>query len=261
MSPQTEPHPALSAPPAKFAHLYLPRPLPFPPVPKPGPWPWPPPAPDPTPAPPPFQAATYTFSVLKVVCTVTRSRSEDSNKLSLSLGIGSATPQTVVHDMGDTGEGSFTVDVAAPPLHVSDPASGIAFNYLLVNAGHQDWQTVNSMLSKAGNELAAAGAKAATSAVGSAIGATIGSEVMPVVGTVLGLLAGWLVGEVVGILTADCDGPVAAEQAAFKGLDLWNRTQNATRSFTHTTFHPGIDSAAGCGSNSQYLVTWGVRRS
>ena len=65
----------------------------------------------------------------------------------------------------------------------------------------------------------------------------------------------------VGLITADCDGPVAAEQAAYKGIDLWHQTQTSSRSFTHSTYHPGLDSAAGCGSNSQYSVTWRITRS
>ena len=83
---------------------------------------------------------------------------------------------------------------------------------------------------------------------------------MPVVGTILGAAAGWLVGHLVDMLTANCDGPVAAEQPAFTGIDLWNRTQTSSRLITHTTFHPGIDSSTGCGSNSEYLVTWSIRR-
>jgi hypothetical protein len=83
---------------------------------------------------------------------------------------------------------------------------------------------------------------------------------VPVIGTALGAIAGWLVGEVTGLLTANCDGPVAAEQPAFKGLELWNRTHAPGNAFTHTTYHPGIDSAHGCGSNSQYSVTWSIMR-
>ena len=63
-----------------------------------------------------------------------------------------------------------------------------------------------------------------------------------------------------GLITADCDGPVALEQPAFKGIDLWNRTQNASRSITLTTHHNGMDSPTGCGSNSQYDVTWSITR-
>ncbi len=87
----------------------------------------------------------------------------------------------------------------------------------------------------------------------------MGSAMLPVIGSALGLLAGWIVGEVAGILTADCDGPVAAEQAAFKGQQLWNFTAHGPHQVT--TYHPGTDSPAGCGSNSIYKVTWVVTKS
>ena len=160
----------------------------------------------------------------------------------------------------DLDNGTFPLHLAVGPVTVNDPNVGIAANYLIVNSGHSSWSTVDGLLTKAGNELASAGAKAATDAIDSAVGATYGTVILPVIGTVLGPLASWLVGELVGILTVDCDGPVAAEQPAFKGIDLWNRTQVPGASFQHTTYHPGIDSGWGCGSNSEYYVTWQVQR-
>ena len=167
---------------------------------------------------------------------------------------------TATSDLGDLNNGTFPLHLAVGPVTVRNPNDGIAANYLIVNSGHANFATINGLLTKAGNELASAGAKAATSAIGSAVGASIGTGIMPVVGTALGALAGWLVGEFVGLLAADCDGPVAAEQPVFKGIDLWNRTQGPGASIQHTTYHPGVDSNWGCGSNSQYYVTWQVHR-
>jgi len=247
-------------PPRQFGFLFQ-RPPNGGPQPWPPPhWPWPPPHPVPTPAPPPFQAASYAFSLLSMQITNTRSRHEDSDKASVSIAVGSGTPVTATSDLGNLNNGTFPLHLAVGPVTVSNPNDGIAANYLIVNSGHSDWATVNGVLTKAGNELASAGAQAATKAIGSAVGATIGSGIMPVVGTALGALAGWLVGALVGLLTADCDGPVAAEQPAFKGIDLWNRTQVPGQSFQHTTYHPGLDSNWGCGSNSEYYVTWQVQR-
>ncbi len=192
--------------------------------------------------------------------TNTRSSEKDSDKASVSIAVGGGNPVTVTRDLGNLGDGTYPLHLAVGPVAVDDPNLGIAANYLIVNSGHSSWSTVDGVLTKAGNELASAGAKSATSAIGSAVGASIGSAIMPVIGTALGILAGWLVGGFLGILTADCDGPVAAEQPALKGIDLWNRTQVPGASFQHTTYHPGIDSADGCGSNSEYYVTWQVQR-
>ena len=223
-------------------------------------WPWPPPHPVPTPAPPPFQTANYSFSMLSMEITNIRSRHEDSDKAAVSMAVGNGNPLTATQDLGDLNNGTYPLHLSVGPVTVSDPNVGIATNYLIINSGHSNWDTINGLLTKTGGELASVGAKAATSAIGSAVGASIGSGIMPVIGSGLGLLAGWLVGELVGLLTANCDGPVAAEQPAFKGIDLWNRTQVSGASFQHTTYHPGIDSAHGCGSNSEYWVTWQVHR-
>ena len=220
--------------------------------------PWPPQPPTVV-VPPPFQPSNYVFSLDSMTITNTRSRHGDSDKASLSLAVGSAPAQTVTRDLGDLNNGTFALTLQLP-VRIEDPNIGVATNYLVVNSGHQDWSTVNVVLTQAGSALASAGAKAATAAVGGAIGATIGSSVVPVIGTALGAIAGWLIGEITGLLTANGDGPVAAEQPAFKGVDLWNRTGYVGGSFQHTTYHPGIDSPSGCGSNSQYFVTWSVTR-
>jgi hypothetical protein len=70
---------------------------------------------------------------------------------------------------------------------------GIAFNYIILNSGHQDWATVDKILNAAGDALAREGASAATEAIGSAVGAEVGSWVFPVIGTISASSpVGWL---------------------------------------------------------------------
>lgn len=237
-----------ASPPRQFASLFS------------GQQSWPPPHLVATLAPAAFQPANYTFSLVSMRITNTRSAEKDSDKASVSIAVGGGNPVTVTRDLGNLGDGTYPLNLAVGPVAVDDPNLGIAANYLIVNSGHSSWSTVDGLLTKAGNELASAGAKSATSAIGSAVGASIGSAVMPVIGTALGAVAGWLVGNILGIVMADCDGPVAAEQPALKGIDLWNRTQVPGASFQHTTYHPGIDSNWGCGANSEYYVTWQIQR-
>jgi hypothetical protein len=160
--------------------------------------------------------------------------------------------------MGDVNNGTFPIGLSIGPIQISDPNIGIAMNYTIVNSGHQSWDDVNKILTSAGSYLVTVGAKTATAAIGAAVGAEIGTDIVPILGTALGALAGWLVGELTGLLTANCDGPVASEQPAFKGSQLWANTAHGP--YTHTTNHPGIDSASGCGSNSVYTVTWSISR-
>lgn len=231
----------------------LPGPLPRPPYPGPIPKPTPPPPP------PPFQAARYTASLDSIQIINTRSRDDDSDKVSVSVATAGGDPQTVTKDLGDVDNGTIAVNLHAATLSVSEPHQVFAFNYLVLNSGHEDWEKTNAVLHQTGSALASAGAKAATTALGTVIGAEVGGVVLPVIGSILGAAAGWIIDSVVGLLTANCDGPVAAEQVTVTGDQLWANTQHGT--WSHSTYHPGVDSSAGCGSNSIYIANWSIRRS
>ncbi len=58
------------------------------------------------------------------------------------------------------------------------------------------------------------------------------------------------------LLIANCDGPVAGQTIIVD--DHWSWLPDG--SYTHTQYYPGIDSDTGCGDNSEYHVTWTVRR-
>jgi len=208
---------------------------------------------------PPFQPASYTFRLVSMQVLNTRSAHLDSDKASLTVGVGpNPQPVTVTKDLGDVNNGTYQIGLSIGPIQISDPNIGIAMNYLILNSGHQSHDEVNKILTGTGDSLAAQGAKVATAAIGSAVGLAVGSSILPVLGSALGALAGWLVGQLTGLLTANCDGPVASEQAVFKGQQLWNLTAHGA--YTHTTYHPGVDSASGCGSNSIYTATWSISR-
>jgi hypothetical protein len=190
----------------------------------------------------------------------TRSHHEDTDYVSFTLVIGNGTPQTQTKAMGDLNNGNYPVGLSFGPVAVA-PNEAAVFNYLILNSGHQSQQETQDALTKAATTLAQQGAdaaaKAISSGVASLVGASIGSAVLPVIGTALGAIAGWLVDELGGVLFANCDGPVAAEQVAMTGTELAARTANGA--YQHTTSHPGIDSPHGCGSNSQYKVTWSIK--
>jgi len=64
-----------------------------------------------------------------------------------------------------------------------------------------------------------------------------------------------LAGVIFGDIFADCDGVVAAEQEGFTYSDLLAKTARG-QSFSQSTNHPGTNSPDGCGSNSNYTVSW-----
>ena len=61
---------------------------------------------------------------------------------------------------------------------------------------------------------------------------------------------------VAGWLTTDCDGPVVAiRDSSFTGHDLWVKTGGYTPKTGYIILNAkGVDSPAGCGSNSDYTV-------
>lgn len=199
------------------------------------------------------QIQTMTFSLDSFRITDTRSRHNDTDTVSCTLLVrdasGNGTPQTLTKSMGDVNNGTHAVGLSFP--NVAVPAGGsIVFNYLIVNSGHKSEGDVDKALEKAGTALAQKGLVAGGTALGTAI--------FPGLGSILGALAGWLAGEIGSILSANCDGPVAAEQVTLTHDQLMQDTANGP--FSKETKHPGTDSATGCGSNSMYFVTWHIAR-
>ena len=205
---------------------------------------------------------SYTFTVWGPYILNTRSRNTDTDWVSASVAVAGSPSQTVTKELGDVGFGDHPgFELTVGPITVNDE-TGVGFNYLMINAGNASWDDVNTKLRDAGGKLAEAGANAATTAAGAAVGAAVGAEIgtgiLPVIGSAIGAVAGWLVGKLTDVLTANCDGPVAAEQVEFRGQDLWNYTKGGPNGFS--TIHDGTDSPGGCGSNSVYWTGWGVTR-
>jgi hypothetical protein len=203
----------------------------------------------------------YTFAMDSFQITNTRSLHEDTDYVSISLAVGSAAPVTKVKAMGNLNNGTFKPGLTFDNIVVG-PTTPIVFNYAIVNNGHSSGVKVEQALQQTGTQLAQKAAEAASKAIGteigSVLGASIGTAAVPIVGTALGALAGWLVGEVGTILFANCDGPVAAGVHVFTGAELASMTTGG-KTVTQTDHNPGTDSPHGCGSNSNYYVTWSIR--
>ena len=199
------------------------------------------------------QVQTMTFSLDSFRITDTRSRHNDTDYASCTLLVrdskGQGTPQTLKKKIGDVNNGTHPVGLKFS--NVAVPAGGsVVFNYLIVNSGHQSEGDVDKALEQAGGALAEKGLVAGGTAIGTAI--------LPGLGTILGAIGGFLAGEIKSILTANCDGAVAAEQVTLTYDQLISDTAGGP--MTKETKHPGTDSATGCGSNSMYYVTWHIER-
>ena len=189
--------------------------------------------------------ATFSFTLDSFQITDTRSLHLDTDYVTFTLLVrskdGTGTPQTLKKAMGDVNNGTHAVNLSFSNVVVT-PTDTVILNYLIVNSGHKNPGQVESALEGAAAKLATAG------------GAAIGNAIIPGLGSVLGSAAAWLATELVGILTANCDGAVAAEQDTFTYNDLVGKT--ARGPFNQSTKHPGTNSPTGCGRNSAYVVNW-----
>jgi hypothetical protein len=146
-------------------------------------------------------------------------------------------------NFGDHGSGDlvntnlFYTNVDVPdPTSQSPDGGAIFWNFLLANAGHVDLSVIVNALNNTANAVA---------------GALIGS------GNILGGL-GVIGGQaLLQVLTADCDGVVAALALGFTAAELAQMTADPNNT-QHEMPFPGTDSPTGCGSNSNYDVTYSI---
>jgi hypothetical protein len=202
----------------------------------------------------------YNFELISFDITNTRSRHEDTDYTSFHLAIkdkdGKIRTYKKTKFNGNLNNGNYPIGLSFDDIAV-EPDDHVVMNYLIVNNGHEKGDNVTAELEKAGDELATTGAQAAGTAAGAAIGSAIP---IPGIGTAIGAVAGWLATKLGGLLFANCDGPVAAEQVTLSAKELADRVEQFHGLYEAKTHHSGTNSPAGCGSNSQYDVTWAIRR-
>jgi len=194
--------------------------------------------------------ALYTFRLDCFQISDTRSLHTDTDYVAIGLQIGDRTFPTQTKAMGDLNNGHYPVGLAFEDILIADPATPVIFNYQIVNSGHASQADLDHALTSGAAQLAAQGA------------AALGDALVPGTGSIWGMAASAAVQWLGGILFADCDGPVAIDQVARKAeaIDQAIEKANTWGTYSDTRFYPGTDSPAGCGSNSQYTVTWSVTR-
>lgn len=202
----------------------------------------------------------YDFGVDHFTIHNTRSRHEDTDYISASVAVAGRPTRSATQKLGDLNNGTFGTDMHFAGVPVGDNETAV-FTYAIANSGHADPGAAEKALQSTMTSLAEKGATiaagAAGTAIGAALGASIGTAVIPVLGTALGALAGWVVSSAGSLLFADCDGPVAAAVHTYSGSQLRAGTSQALK-LGNSDHHPGTDSAAGCGSNSDYDVAWTI---
>jgi hypothetical protein len=210
----------------------------------------------------------YKFSVDFFTVETARSLDQDTDTVQSTLKVGNLATQTAAQYMGNWGGTApkqaqvQLVNFAPVTVELCEYA---IFNYQIVNSAEADQNVLDSALNKAGKSLASYAISSIMKALGQGLAAITSIEVgtitsVPVIGTILGLLSSWVLEQLASTFSAGrCDGTVALEQVVLSGRDLHLATA-AQGIYTNTTDHPGTDSPAFCGSNSDYSVTWSIRR-
>jgi len=199
---------------------------------------------------PPGTARFATFTMDSFGISNTRSLHNDTDFVYLSATVGANPPVFAKKSVGDVNNGTHSVGLSIE-VDIPDDDTIVVFNYLIMNSGH------------GGDDTRAKAAQAALSTVAEEIikhkaitaGAiAVGAILVPLFVSALAAIAGVLAVVEVGLLLfADCDGLVAAGALPFTCRDLIRRTSSGQK-ISENADHPGIDSPAGCGSNSHYTT-------
>jgi hypothetical protein len=203
----------------------------------------------------PATSANYNIRLGGVNILNTRSRHEDTIYAQLTVLVNNRVVRTVQWD------GTCSDRSCAPGrdmnngLHVfglavsSDtgpvgPTDRVTWSFQLINAGHPP---SSQNYTDAANAAASAGCQSDPN------NPNDNSGWICVAGRLAQVLVGWLV-------APNCDGPIAADSVTMTGAQLLALTQSRPVPAAHkysygwSKHYPGVDSAAGCGSNSDYWV-------
>ncbi|WP_428492735.1 fascin domain-containing protein [Rhodopila sp.] len=210
--------------------------------------------------------STFTFSLDNFQILNTRSgnifsTSSDTDYASLSVTVGDNPAQVKTQSMGNLRNGTYSTTLAFNNIQVA-ATDNVILSYQIINSS-QGETSVSAYLQQASEKIANAAVTALATTGGTALGAAISGLLqilipVPLVGSALSALAGWLVVAGWNIAFPDCDGPVASGVHILSGAFLQSQTTNGRKYAPPPENHPGVNSPSGCGSNSNYNVSWSV---
>ncbi len=195
----------------------------------------------PPPTVPPSTVPTYKFVIDTLIIDTTRSLQQDTDWASLGVSVNNQifTPKTTF--VGNVEPYANTIDLEVGPIPIPDDADvPVSIAYLIVNSGD------------------APGAPSNAEYIMDAATEAILKSYVPGSGSALEF-ADRYVGD---LLTSHCDGTVVADKIVINGNTLgqfWTANPGKNHREYPSHYH-GTDSAIGCGSNSDYQVSWTVER-
>jgi hypothetical protein len=212
----------------------------------------------------------YTFDLESIHIDNTRSRHEDTDLVTFALqATGHQFPQQL-HGTGDVNNGDHGVGLKFGVMLLSD-ADEAVMSYEIYNGdvsaiSNQLNALAKSLLTQQSTSLGIGGVSLPIPNI-SGGASTVGISGLSVV-SLLGNTTGWyaavaksLATDAINFLFPNCDGFVAADAIGLRKSDWDSAIDGAGGSvFRKSMQYGGSNSPSGCGSNSNYTVTWSVTR-
>jgi hypothetical protein len=212
----------------------------------------------------------YTFALESFHINNTRSRHEDTDTVTFGLQVGDQQFPVQSYFAGNLNNGDFPVNLRFGPVLISEDAVTAVFTYEIYNG---DAGALPTSLVALNQTLLNYFVPLVIQTVGLDTGfpnfssGEAGQDV-PNQGDPFDDASDWntvagesLLGEIGSFIFPDCDGFVAIDGIGMsKGQ--WDKAVDSVggEAFKKTMHYPGSNSPAGCGSNSDYTVTWSVAR-
>ncbi|KAA8888791.1 hypothetical protein F3087_07180 [Nocardia colli] len=210
----------------------------------------------------------YTFTLEQFHIDNTRSRNDDTDTVQFGFAAGRRSFGSQSHDAGDVDNGDHVVGLSFSSVVLADAATPAVINYQIYNGNTGHFE----------GGLAAISDRLSGKALDFFVDAAQpGNQVTELNYLDVGQTtpdnfdaadfndASWFdfvrLIRIGSFFFPDCDGFVAVGTVGMNKLG-WDRAIDAAggATFRKTIRYPGSDSNAGCGSNSDYTVTWSVTR-
>lgn len=206
--------------------------------------------------------ALYRFVLERFHIDNTRSRHEDTDTVTFGARAGEARTFVQSKLAGDVNNGDHGVGIASPPLYVPGQGKPAVFSYFIYNGDTSKLQV--SLDDEAGKVIDLYTEQILEGGPSQDPGADIPDDPDLPDGASFDDTSWVNVLEFAAIgslLFPDCDGMVAADVIGRTKIQLDAAIDAAGGdSYTQNRRYPGTDSPPGCGSNSDYTVTWSVTR-
>ncbi|QBS44411.1 hypothetical protein [Nocardia sp. CS682] len=207
----------------------------------------------------------YTITLEKFHIDTTRSRNDDTDTVTFGLKAGRRSYPTQSHFAGDVDDGDHGVNLTFTPVVAADVATPIVFSYTIYNgdAGklERGLAAANELLTEKAKEHIEQAVSPGEKEISYPDGGGMNLDGRAIEwndGSWLRLIP---IAKLGSFLFPDCDGFVTMGSIG-KTKAAWDKAIDTAGGTTYrqTIRYPGDDSPAGCGSNSDYTVTWSITR-